>query len=133
MVTGWVMVGRTVSGLMVCTPVPGMVNWIRLVVPAGGGFAFELRIAWRSEPAPLSLVLVTGKVINGVAVGVGVGVAPGASPLSTGGEVERVVLNALLNMEASKIEEVANKATSRVIRSAKARPGLFLFILFFGV
>ena len=59
MVTGWVMVGSTVSGLIVWTPVPGMLNWMMFgpVVP------FELRMAWRSEPVPMSLVLVTVNVL----------------------------------------------------------------------
>src|SRR4029077_2737196 len=123
-----------------------MLNWIRFVVFGGGGAALEFRIAWRSEPVPVSLVLVTVKVIAGVGVGVGVGVAvgvaPGASPLSTGGEVERVVpwpavavrrrLNALAKVGASTIEKIDKKAIASVIRSAKARAGLFFFILFFG-
>ena len=64
---------------MVCTPEPAMLNWIKFVVFAGGGFAFESKIAWRNEPVSLSLVLVTVNVIAGVDVGVGVGVTSGGS------------------------------------------------------
>jgi hypothetical protein len=83
MITGWVMSGSDVAGMIVCTPEPGMLNWIRFVVFGGGGFALESIMACRKVPVPapgggftppLSPVLVTVKVIAGVAVGVGVGV-----------------------------------------------------------
>jgi hypothetical protein len=60
MTTGVVIVGRTVSGLMVLTPVPGMLNWIVL---GPGVAAFEATMAARSEPVPVSAVLVTVKVL----------------------------------------------------------------------
>jgi hypothetical protein len=63
----------------------GMLNWIKFVVPAGGGFAFEELMACRSvhgpfgpgghvSPVPLSTsaVEVTVNVMAGVGVGVGV-------------------------------------------------------------
>jgi hypothetical protein len=83
-----------------------------------------------------SAVEVTVNVIAGVAVGVGVGVgvAPGAFPLlRRPAEVECVVLNALAKLEASKSKEIDNRATTSVIRTAKARARLLFFILFFGV
>src|SRR5206468_11488399 len=46
------------SGLIVCTPVPGMLNAIR----STPGIASASRIACRREPGPESLVLVTVKV-----------------------------------------------------------------------
>jgi len=49
------------------------------------------------------------------------------------GRVERVVRNALPKVEASRIDEIDNSATARLIRSAKARGETFFFILFFGV
>src|ERR1700726_2021764 len=69
MTTGWSISGSAEASVIVCTPEPGMLNWIRFVMFGGGGFALESRIAWRSEPAPMSLVLVTVKVIAGVGVG----------------------------------------------------------------
>src|SRR5438445_11085807 len=65
MITGWSISGSDEASAIVCTPEPGMLNWIRFVVFGGGGLALESRIACRSEPAPLSLVLVTVKVIMG--------------------------------------------------------------------
>lgn len=32
---------------MVCTPEPGIANWIRFVLPAAGAPAFDAVIAWR--------------------------------------------------------------------------------------
>lgn len=80
MITGWVMSGSDVAGMIVCTPEPGMLNWIRFVVFGGGGFALEALMACRKvhvtpHTVPsVSAVEVTVKVMNGVAVGVGVGV-----------------------------------------------------------
>ena len=54
MITGSVIVGRAEVGAIVCTPAPGMA---KLIVWPASRSAF--RIAWRSEPIPLSLVLVT--------------------------------------------------------------------------
>ena len=53
MITGSVIVGRAEVGAIVCTPA-GMA---KLIVWPASRSAF--RIAWRSEPIPLSLVLVT--------------------------------------------------------------------------
>src|SRR3989442_1046307 len=58
MVTGSVMYGSDESGVMVCTPVPEMLNAMRSV-PA---VPLALVMAQRSEPSPLSLVLVTVNV-----------------------------------------------------------------------
>src|SRR5262249_6462913 len=54
MVTGPVMVGKADSGAMVCTPEP-----MAKVIVSGPGFALALSRVQRSEPMPLSLVLVT--------------------------------------------------------------------------
>ena len=56
--TGLVIAGRGESGAIVCTPGPGMAKSIVLVAPVA---ALESRIAWRSEPGPLSAVVVTTK------------------------------------------------------------------------
>ncbi len=80
MITGWKMLGSDEASMIVCTPVPGMLNATRFVVPIGGGFALDALMAWRSvQSAPhvvpsVSAVDVTVNVIDGVAVGVGVGV-----------------------------------------------------------
>ena len=57
-VTGPVIAGSGVVGVIVWTPVPGMAKAIVSAPMA----AFASRIAWRSDPAPLSAVLVTVKV-----------------------------------------------------------------------
>ena len=59
MTTGSVTVGSGVSGLIVNGPVPVM---LKLMTSGTFAVAFADRIACRSEPAPLSLVLVTTKV-----------------------------------------------------------------------
>src|SRR5215813_2164934 len=66
MTTGSVIVGSGVSGPIVCGPAPAM-----LKLTTSGTFAlrFADRIACRSEPAPLSLVLVTTKVAPGARPG----------------------------------------------------------------
>jgi hypothetical protein len=80
-------------------------------------------IAWRNEPKPASAVFVTEKTKGDATV------ASGSLALPTRvGRVERVVLNAKL--EASMIEQIDNKPTVTVIRSAKARAGVFFFIFF---
>ena len=48
--------GRGEAGAIVWTPVPGMAKSIVLVPPVA---ALESRMAWRSEPGPLSAVVVT--------------------------------------------------------------------------
>ena len=62
-VTPAVTAGRSVEGAIVCTPVPGMSNVTTLPSPA----VLASRIACRSEPAPLSFVLVTGKSDSNIA------------------------------------------------------------------
>src|ERR1041385_1930300 len=49
---------RFVDGMIVCTPLPGMLK----VMVSAPGFEFADRIAWRSDPAPLSFVLMTVNV-----------------------------------------------------------------------
>ncbi len=56
--TGCVISGRPEASAIVCTPEPGIAK----AMSSLPGFAFAERIAWRSEPAPESLVLVTVKV-----------------------------------------------------------------------
>ncbi len=82
-------------------------------------------IAWRNEPAPLSLVFMTVKTKGNVTV-FGCWLAPWMLP-----EVERSprrLLNAFPRLEASTIEKIDAKATTNVIRNAKAAAGLFFFI-----
>ena len=57
MLTGSVTPGSGDCGVMVRTPVPGMLK----VMSSGPGFAFASRMAWRSEPAPALFVFVTTK------------------------------------------------------------------------
>ena len=57
-VTGSKAFGSHVVRAMVCTPAPGMLN----AIVSAPGLDSESRIAWRSEPAPASLVFVTVKV-----------------------------------------------------------------------
>src|SRR5579872_6733870 len=58
---GWCVVLPT---KIACTPVPGMLKAITLGL-SGSGLALEFRMAWRSEPVPASLTLVTTKVVEG--------------------------------------------------------------------
>src|SRR6476620_10175164 len=58
MKTGTTIAGSGESGVIVCTPVPGMLNEIA-VTPA---LVLALVIAWRSDPVPLSFVLITSLV-----------------------------------------------------------------------
>src|SRR5438477_11044086 len=58
MVTGSEMVGRPESGVMVWTPAPEILN----VIVSAPTWLLASVIAWRNEPAPVSFVLVTGKV-----------------------------------------------------------------------
>jgi len=95
------------------------------------------RIAWRNEPAPLSLVFMTVKTKGATGLCASVDsravVAFGSLVFRTRvGRVGRVVRNALPKAEASRIDEIDNSAMARVIRSAKARGEAFFFILFFG-
>src|SRR5262249_2549949 len=56
--TELVMVGSEESSWIVCKPVATLAK----LIVFWSGVEFESRIAWRSEPAPLSLVLLTEKV-----------------------------------------------------------------------
>ena len=55
--------GRGESGAIVCTPAPGMLKSIVFAAPVA---ALESRIAWRSEPGPLSPVFETRNVDSSV-------------------------------------------------------------------
>src|SRR5260370_27329143 len=110
MVTAWVIVGRTVIGLIVWTPAPGMLN---AIVPPPMELAS--RIAWRNEPVPESLVFITVKT-KGVA-----GLCTSSDSCATVesgfraprmrvGRVERRVLSALAKVEATNIEPIDNKS-----------------------
>src|SRR5438445_3066736 len=57
MISASVTKGSGESGLMACAPEPML-----KAITSGPGRAFASRIAWRSEPGPLSAVLVTTKV-----------------------------------------------------------------------
>jgi hypothetical protein len=57
------MAGKGVSGEIVCTPVPGMAKSMTCVP---GAPAFESRIAWRSDPGPLSAAVLTSNVDSSV-------------------------------------------------------------------
>src|SRR5262245_46104107 len=59
MMTGEVIVGSAVGTSIVCTPLPAMLKAIVSVPP----LALASVIAWRSDPAPLSVVLVTVYVV----------------------------------------------------------------------
>src|SRR5262245_32724749 len=59
MTMGSVTFGSGVAGVMVNGPVPGMA---KLMISGTLVVEFADRIAWRKEPAPLSLVLVTTRV-----------------------------------------------------------------------
>jgi hypothetical protein len=59
-VTGSVTMGSGDCGAMVCGPLP--MPKLMMSTPA---LTFASRIAWRNEPEPLSLVLVTTKVTGG--------------------------------------------------------------------
>ena len=58
MVIGVAMIGSSESGVIVCTPAPGMAK----AIVSGPGLALASSIAWRSEPGPVSSVFVTVKV-----------------------------------------------------------------------
>src|SRR5256885_15108251 len=55
------MSGKAEANVTVCTPLPGMLKEIASALDPFG-CALALLIAWRSEPGPLSFVLVTMKV-----------------------------------------------------------------------
>jgi len=130
--TGWVIVGRTLSGLMVWTPVPGM---LKLIVPPPMELAS--RIAWRNEPVPLSLVFVTVKTKGAMGLCISgdsfAAVASGSLAFWTRVErVDRVVREVLANVETSKSDGIDTSVTATVIRSAKAPTDIFVFIFLRG-
>ena len=49
------MAGSSVAGVIVRTPVPGMLN----AIVSAPEWLFASRIAWRNDPGPVSIVLVT--------------------------------------------------------------------------
>jgi hypothetical protein len=122
----------------------GMLKAIKFVVPIGGGFAFDALTAWRSvQPAPhvdppVSAVDVTVNVMAGVAVGVGVGVTSGEfvtvslTPRPWLAAADRFVFDMISKPEASRSEEIAIKTIASDVRRAKARVGLFFFIVLAG-
>src|SRR5437588_654966 len=59
MITGSVILGKSLAGMIVWTPDPGM--W--KVIVSRPGFAFAKVIASRNEPAPESAVVVTSNVV----------------------------------------------------------------------
>src|SRR5690242_7044885 len=61
MMTGSVMAGSADSGAIVWTPVPGM---LKAIVSSAPTLAFASTIACRSDPAPLSFVVVTVKIVG---------------------------------------------------------------------
>src|ERR1700719_4721627 len=99
MITGWLISGSDEASAMVCTPEPGMLNWIRFVMFGGGGFAFESRIAWRSEPASLSLVLVTVKVIAGLGAGVATRIAAASAIFCCGASRVKPAANSIIESQ----------------------------------
>src|SRR4029077_2319963 len=124
MTTGWSISGSVEASVIVCTPEPGMLNWIRFVMFGGGGFALESKMAWRSEPAPLSLVLVTVKVIAGAAPGRNAGTVGARLPVIFGSAWA-------VKLAANITAEVDTSATTNVIWSAETRVELFSFFLIF--
>ena len=58
MITGCVIAGSPEERKIVWTPLPGMLN----SMTSSPKFAFASRIAWRSDPAPESSVLMTVNV-----------------------------------------------------------------------
>ena len=61
MMTGSVIGGNAVVDMIVCTPAPGMLN----VIVSSRGVELAQSIAARSEPGPLSFVLVTTRSHEG--------------------------------------------------------------------
>src|SRR2546427_699221 len=59
MTTGSVTTGRAESGVMVNGPAPAI---LKLIVSGTLTLALAGRMAWRREPAPLSLMLVTARL-----------------------------------------------------------------------
>ena len=63
MITGSVMPGSAEAGMMVWTPAPEILKWISSGTPLLLAVALALEMASRSEPAPMSRVLVTVNVV----------------------------------------------------------------------
>ena len=95
------------------------------------------RIAWRSEPVPLSLVFVTVKTkgVLGLLVSddsrATVDLGSLTFPLRPV-RVARVGLNEVANIEARKIEPIVISARVSAIRSAKACGEVFFFMCSLG-
>ena len=66
MIVAWLIAGSGVAGWSKNGPAPEIANWI----VSGGALVarLELRIACRSEPGPLSLVLVTTNVFGATVI-----------------------------------------------------------------
>ena len=60
--TPWVIDGNSLASVIVRGQAPGMAKLMK----EKSGFAFASRTAWRSEPLPLSLALVTTNVVGTV-------------------------------------------------------------------
>src|SRR5262245_60859200 len=91
-VVGCMTVGRPDVGAIVCTPEPGMAK----TMVSGPAFALASRIAWRSEPAPESFVVVTVNVAAGAPAAAAMTIAASAS--------ENLGMEPLLNSSAGKRE-----------------------------
>ena len=71
MITGSVICGRPVSGVIVCTPAPGMLKAMVSTPPVGLVAALASTITWRSDPGPLSSVLITVNVASSSRASIG--------------------------------------------------------------
>jgi hypothetical protein len=63
MMTGLLMVGRADVRVIVLTPLPGIINLIVSVATV----VLACRIAWRREPPPLSVLVITSMTAKGAA------------------------------------------------------------------
>ena len=107
MITGWEILGSDDASLIICTPVPGMLNAIRFALPIGGGLAFDALMACRNvQPVPH-----VDPSVSAVEVMVKVILAAGVSAARDCG----------VRAEASRTGDIDSRATSTVIWSAAAR------------
>ena len=95
------------------------------------------RIAWRDEPAPLSLVFMTVKTKGTL----GLFVSDDSRAVVASDSlvfrmrpvrINRVGLNEAAKIDARQTEPIDIKARVRAIRSTKACGEVFFFIVFFG-
>ena len=93
-------VGSTESGLIWCTPGPGMAN----VMVSSPGWLFALVITWRSEPMPLSLTLVTTKA------------------LETADSFQNAELSLLMLLVAMAVGTVPSASVSGIVKKNGAEP-----------